>query len=66
MTPTDSQKRHLRYGRFGRAHQSTDPDIGQGRRRGHWTGYRPLRDAATQSDLRVLMEGATKEKEDQR
>ncbi len=66
MTPTDSPKRHLRYGRFGRAHQATNPDMGQGRRRGHWTGYRPLQDASMQADLRALMEGADKEREDQR
>jgi hypothetical protein len=67
MTPTDNQARHLKYGRFGRssAGQGQRPDHSQGRRRGHWTGYRPLEDAVTQARLAALAASSDRETEGQ-
>jgi hypothetical protein len=66
MTPTDTQARHLKYSRFGR-NSSTASDnhhSAHGRRRGHWTGNRPLEDAATQARLAALIDSADKQTEE--
>ncbi|MEK7247213.1 MAG: hypothetical protein AAB092_01955 [Chloroflexota bacterium] len=67
MTPTDSQTRHLKYGRFGRnssVGRSASPESGHGRRLGRWTGYRPLEDAVTQARLAALVETVEKQMEE--
>ena len=59
MTPTDSHARHLKYGRFARnssVGRGASPESVHGRRRCHWTGYRPLEDVMTQARLAALVE----------
>jgi hypothetical protein len=52
--------------RFGRraAGQSASADYSHARRRGRWTGYRPLEAALTHARLAALVESAGKERED--
>lgn len=64
MTPTDSQARHLKYGRFGRRQTESTLHGSDPRRRGHWTGYHPLEDAMTQARLPALIETAKKQTEE--
>lgn len=66
MTPTESRSRHMKFGRFGRNQSESAAEGRQGRRRGHWTGYRPLEDALTQARLAQLAETNEREMEERR
>jgi len=58
MTPTSSERRHLKFGRFGRRSLATASNETRARRNRRWTGYQPLADAVTQARLAALSENA--------